>query len=307
MASADAGGSVAPESSGPRVTVAMPVYNAGRFLRAAVTSIVRQTFTDWELLIIDDGSTDDAIADIADIADARIRVLRDGANRGLAARLNEAIDLAQGQYFARMDQDDISYPDRLARQLAEIGRHPELDLVAVRCVAIDERDEPVGAWPSALDHEDICARPWMGFYLPHPTWLGKTEWFRRHRYAKPGPYFCEDQELLLRSYATSRFATVADILFAYRVRNRPNLSKSFKTRRTLFGLQLGHFLAVRKPGSAALAALMFGVRVASDLWHGIRQLFAPDSARHPRAADLSHDDRMRWLAVRAAVTRPPAG
>src|SRR5450830_847145 len=91
----------------PLVTVAMPVYNAGKYLRLAVLSIVKQTFTDWEMLVIDDGSTDNAFDSIADIKDDRIRILRDGTNKGLAARLNEAIDLARGQYFARMDQDDV--------------------------------------------------------------------------------------------------------------------------------------------------------------------------------------------------------
>ena len=99
------------------VTVAMPVYNAGKYLRLSVLSIVKQTFTNWELLIIDDGSTDDALKDIADIKDARIRIFRDGTNKGLAARLNEAVNLAQGYYFARMDQDDVSYPERFARQI----------------------------------------------------------------------------------------------------------------------------------------------------------------------------------------------
>ena len=90
-------------SKAPLVTVAMPIFNAGSYLRLAVLSIVRQTFADWELLIIDDGSTDNALQDIADIRDHRIRILRDGENKGLAARLNEAIDLACGSYFACMD------------------------------------------------------------------------------------------------------------------------------------------------------------------------------------------------------------
>lgn len=79
----------------PLVTIAMPIYNAGSDLRPAVLSILQQTFPDWELLIIDDGSSDGAAEGISDIRDSRIRVLRDGLNRGLAARLNEAIDLAR--------------------------------------------------------------------------------------------------------------------------------------------------------------------------------------------------------------------
>ena len=84
------------EGHPPKITVAMPVFNGGEFLRPAVLSIVKQTFSDWELLIIDDGSTDGSLETIQDIQDARIRVIKDGLNKGLAARLNEAIDLARG-------------------------------------------------------------------------------------------------------------------------------------------------------------------------------------------------------------------
>lgn len=230
-----------PHGESPLVTIAMPVYNAGKYLRWAVLSIVRQTFANWELLIIDDGSTDDSLQSIADINDARIRILRDGQNKGLAARLNECIDLARGKYFARMDQDDVSYPDRFMRQVMSFDENQTLDLVAVRAITIDESNRATGVFPSALTHDEICARPWLGFYFPHPTWMGKIEWFRKYRYAIPGPYFCEDQELLLRSYQDSKFGTIDEVLFAYRVRGNVDQLKLAKTRWTVLNAQLRHF------------------------------------------------------------------
>jgi glycosyltransferase involved in cell wall biosynthesis len=225
----------------PLVSVAMPVYNAGKYLRLAVLSIVRQSFASWELLIIDDGSTDNALQSIADINDVRIRILRDGQNKGLAARLNECIDLARGKYFARMDQDDVSYPERLMRQVMEFDKNQALDLVAVRAITIDENNKATGIFPGALTHDGICARPWLGFYFPHPTWMGKMEWFRKYRYTEPGPYFCEDQELLLRSYRDSKFCTVDEVLFAYRVRGNADQKKLAKTRWALLNVQWRHF------------------------------------------------------------------
>lgn len=260
-----AAGSAERRDCEPLVTIAMPIYNAGSYLRPAVVSILQQTFSDWELIIIDDGSSDGAAGGIRDICDSRIRVLRDGSNRGLAARLNEAIDLARGRYFARMDQDDISYPERLARQVTLLEQSQEIDLVAVRCAAINVDDELVGALPFALTHEEICAAPWKGFYLAHPTWMGRTGWFRQHRYATPGPYFCEDQELLLRSYRKSRFATIPEILFAYRVRSRINWRKSFRTRTTFLGIQLRYFFGMRQFHFGLLAAMTFAARLAIDL------------------------------------------
>jgi glycosyltransferase involved in cell wall biosynthesis len=108
----------------PLATVAMPVFNAGRFLRPAVLSIIRQTLTDWELLIIDDGSTDGAVDSIADIDEPRIIIVRDGENKGLAARLNEAADRARGKYFARMDQDGRFLPGATAASSGDAGVRP---------------------------------------------------------------------------------------------------------------------------------------------------------------------------------------
>lgn len=280
----------------PLVTIAMPIYNAGRYLRPAVISIVQQTLVDWELIIIDDGSSDRATDTIRDIRDSRIRILRDGANRGLAARLNEAIDLARGKYFARMDQDDISYPERLARQLALLEQNPELDLVAVRCVAIDADNKLAGALPCALTHDEICASPWRSFHLPHPTWMGKTAWFRRHRYATPGPFFCEDQELLLRSHRESRFATVPEYLFAYRVRATINWEKTFKTRKTLLCIQLRHFLAMRQLHFCLLAAMTFTARVAMDSLNVLGQNYGSNGIQRYHAA-VDATETLRWSAI----------
>lgn len=252
-------------SKPPLVTVAMPVYNAGKYLRLAVLSIIRQTFTDWELLIIDDGSTDNALQDIADIDDVRIRILRDGGNRGLAARLNEAADIARGLYLARMDQDDVSYPERFARQIAALQNDPELDLVATRAIVIDENDQVTGLFPYAVSHKEICARPWRGFYLPHPTWMGRIKWFRKHRYAVPGPYFCEDQELLLRSHRDSRFGTLDEILFAYRIRSKVNWQKLARTRLTVFIVQLRHFAKLNLWHFVLLATAAFVGKMSSGL------------------------------------------
>lgn len=255
----------------PKITVAMPVFNGGKHLRLAVLSIVGQTFRDWELLLIDDGSTDNALQGLVDINDCRIRILRDGQNKGLSARLNEAIDLARGEYFARMDHDDVSYPERFEHQIALLESNPELDVVAVRSITISDDGELVGNLPGPLTHREICARPWQGFYLPHPTWMGRIAWFRAHRYASPGPYFCEDQELLLRSYAKSRFAAVDKLLFAYRVRDRINWRKQTKTRWTLFHIQWRHFLYSKDFLFAFFSLAVTTGRIISDLLKLIRQ------------------------------------
>ncbi len=255
----------------PLVTVAMPIYNAGKYLRLAVLSIVRQTFPDWELLIIDDGSTDSALQSIADIGDERIRILCDGKNKGLAARLNECIDLARGKYIARMDQDDVSYPERFEQQIAALQKDSELDLVATRAITIDEGSRITGVFPSALRHDEICARPWRGFHFPHPTWMGRTAWFRDHRYTEPAPYFCEDQELLLRSYRQSCFVTLDEVLFAYRIRGETNWQKLAKTRSAVLKIKMRQFVRLNQWDFALLAMAAYLAKIVSDLFTRVRR------------------------------------
>lgn len=250
--------------SKPLLSIAMPVFNAGMFLRDAVLSIIHQTVDNWELLIIDDGSTDNSIDSIKDLLNDRIRIFRDGANKGLAVRLNEAVNLAQGKFIARMDQDDISYPGRLEKQLHALAEDQSLDLVATRAIKINEQNQAMGLFPYRLTHKEICAQPWKGFYFPHPTWLGRKEWFLKNPYKIPGPYFCEDQELLLRTYADSRFFTLNEILFGYRIREKVNPEKLRKTRQALLKIQLDFFRKNHQYKFFALALLAFAGRIGQD-------------------------------------------
>jgi len=203
-------------SDAPLVTIALPAWNSAATLRAAIASIRWQTFDSWELLLMDDGSTDDTVALARAAGDARIVVHSDGRHAGLATRLNQAIDLARGRYFARMDADDIAYPRRLEIQLAYLEAHPDVDLVAARALAFRGEGEVIGLMPHRGTHAAICARPWSGIPMPHPTWFGRIEWFRRHRYAVPDAPRAEDQELLVRAAPSSRYAACPEILLGYR-------------------------------------------------------------------------------------------
>lgn len=288
------------EEEMPLLTVAMPVFNGGIHLRPALLSIMKQTFRRWELLLIDDGSTDSSVINVMDIIDHRVRVIRDGKNRGLAARLNEAIDLAQGRYFARMDQDDISHPERFERQIESLSADSRLDLLGTQCVTISERSEMLGLFSAAESHQAICARPWLGFYLPHPTWMGRTEWFRKHRYATPGPYCCEDQELLLRTYDVSRFSVLPKRLLAYRLRDQVSWEKAWRTRTTLYKIQLSRFLAAKHYSYATLATMALLARAGLDSYRLLKQVLPRVAGDRSKVSEISQDDLVswrRWLAL----------
>jgi glycosyltransferase involved in cell wall biosynthesis len=228
------------------ISVILPVFNGGIYLADAVHSILNQTHQNIELIIINDGSTDQTGALLAlwQKCDARIRVCS-RPNRGLVASLNEGIDLAHGQWIARMDADDVSFPRRLECQLQLLTANPAIDVLATRAVTIDENNRITGLFPWSQSHEAICHRPWLGFHFPHPTWMGKAEWFRKYHYSSRGTALCEDQELLLRSYRHSTFATHRAILFAYRLRSATDWERLAKTRCAVLRFQHDFFVQSR--------------------------------------------------------------
>lgn len=201
--------------SGPLVTIALPLYNAGSTIRASVQSILLQTYENWELIVIDDGSTDNGPEIVESISDPRITLVRDGVNRGISFRLNQALDLARGSYFARMDADDIAFPQRLEKQVKFLQADQSIDLLATGILFFKNDGSVQGVMPVKASHSLICQSPWNGFYMPHPTWLGRLEWFKKYYYNSDADK-AEDQELLYRSYSMSRFACLPEVLLAYR-------------------------------------------------------------------------------------------
>lgn len=285
-----------PADRVPMVTVALAVLNGGPVLEYAVLSVLKQSWHDWELLLLDDGSTDGAIERLPFLSDPRIVVIRDGYNRGHSSRLNQAVGMARGKYFARMDQDDMCHPERLARQIAFLEGHPEVDLLATQCLTMDEQERLIGVLPSAINHADICRRPWQGFYMGHPSWMGRTEWFRRNVYQDPAPYCCEDQELLLRTHYSSCFHTLPEPLLAYRVRTYTRWRKQFRTRVEMGKMQVHHFLERGKLVNALLSVLVEFARVSCDVWVSIRHWMSLP-AKTGRSSMPSPEERQEWEAL----------
>lgn len=249
----------------PVVSVLLPVRNAAPTLALALRSLLTQTFADFEVLVLDDGSTDSGMAIAHGFGDVRIRVTEDPVSRGLAERLNLGIDLAHGRYVARMDADDVAFPERLARQVAFLDAHPDVDLVGARAIAFRPDGTVVGLLPFRATHAELVATPWRGIPLAHPTWMGRAQWFRRHRYRTPEVRRAEDQELLLRASADSRYACLDAVLLGYRQPHRYELRRTLVARIAYSAAQLAHF-ARRRDIGAVLRTLAFVVaKMALDL------------------------------------------
>jgi glycosyltransferase involved in cell wall biosynthesis len=278
----------------PLVSIVLPVRDSARTLELAIRSVLAQTYRNWELLVIDDGSVDESPAIVGRFEDSRIHLIFDGQHRGLAARLNQGIDLARGEYLARMDGDDVSFPMRLQKQLEFLQSHRDVDLVGSRAIVFTDNGHPIGNLPFRESHEMICKAPWRNFDLPHPTWMGRIEWFRRFHYGIPEAVRCEDQELLLRAYPTSRYACLPDLLLGYR-RNSFSLKKSFPTRFHLAAMHLRLHLANHRYAYALMAVGFHTAKAGVDV---LRAMLSGTQKRASRfLATANQADTAQWSAV----------
>jgi glycosyltransferase involved in cell wall biosynthesis len=217
----------------PLVSVIMSMRNSAATVGAAVRSVQLQTLEDWELIVIDDGSSDQSSSIVDAFGDTRIRLVRETSSTGLATRLNQAVALSRGDFIARMDADDVCFPQRLAYQIARLREDPRLDVLGCGAVVFANDARLLGELPVGLTHEAITAQPFRGFPFPHPTWCGRAAWFHNNPYdAKLMK--TQDQDLLLRTFTRSRFAALEDVMIGYR-QDALDLKKMLLGRRLFIG------------------------------------------------------------------------
>lgn len=203
----------------PIVSVHMPVFNAQRYLAEAVESVLGQTFPHFEFIIIDDGSTDGSGAILEHYAarDSRIRLTR-RENRGITRTRNEALQQARGEFFAVMDADDISLPQRFARQVAYFTEHPECVALGTRVLLIDADGAPMREMSELTAHADIDREHLAGAggAITHPSAM-----MRRAALVEIGGYrdafqTAEDLDVFLRLAERGEMANLPDVLLHYR-------------------------------------------------------------------------------------------
>jgi glycosyltransferase involved in cell wall biosynthesis len=198
----------------PAVSVGIPMFNAGRWIASTVRSVFAQTFDDWELILIDDGSSDSTLELVRAIQDPRVRVIADGANRGTAARYNEIGRLARAPYVVMLDHDDILHPDRFAAQRGAFDGASELDAVATSVYVIDEADRLIGA--RLRTHLETSLRGILANGLMcHSGMMARREWVLTNGYDESLKRLA-DTDLWCRTCATSKFVSLPDFLMYYR-------------------------------------------------------------------------------------------
>ena len=201
----------------PAVSVVMPVYNAAAHLSAALDSMLAQTFTDFELIALDDGSMDETGALLAACAarDARVRLAGSPQNQGLVARLNQGLELARGRYIARMDGDDTSRPERLARQVALLDAQPGVGACGSWIRVFGDAPARVERYPA----DDAAIRCELLFRsaLAHPATMLRGDLVRRHGLRYQAQFVhAEDYAMWLAIAARGQLANIPDVLLDYR-------------------------------------------------------------------------------------------
>lgn len=201
-----------------KLSIVLPVFNGGDYLKAAIESILNQTFTNFELIILNDGSTDESIKVIKHFAekDSRIVVV-DRENRGLVATLNQGVQLARADLIARMDADDVSMPARLKIQYEFMLNNPDIVAAGTGYMLVDERSNKIRKFLPEVSNEVLQVQALRASTpICHPTAI-----FRKREFLSVGGYreeamLAEDLDLWLRIGEQGNIGNVSDVLLNYR-------------------------------------------------------------------------------------------
>ena len=223
----------------PLISVILPVYNAEKFLNESINSILEQTYTHFELIIVNDGSTDTSQSIIDHYSDPRIRKINHTQNKGLVASLNEAIVSAKGDMIVRMDADDIAFKDRVQKQVQYLLDHPAIDIVGTHAVFFETNTQsPMANWE--LDLNTITpssikkALTWENCLI-HPSICMRSEIAKSLLYNEHQKNY-EDYDLWLRATADNiNIAKIDESLLYYRV--QPNSITQSSIRKENFYFQ----------------------------------------------------------------------
>lgn len=199
----------------PKVTVGLPFYDEQQHLGDAIRSVLAQTLTDFELVLVDDGSRDGSLEVARSFVDPRITVVSDGARRHLPARLNEIVRRSSAELVARADADDVMHPTRLARQVAVLESRPSCSVVGTWVMLVDAEGTPFGVVENARLPPTPRSALLHGI-VSHATIVGRRGWFQANEYDETLTR-SEDRDLWCRTATSTEFAVVPECLYVVRV------------------------------------------------------------------------------------------
>lgn len=217
------------EKKSKLVTIGIPFYKDVDTLAMAIKSVFAQSWNNFELILIDDGGNDGSL-EIAKqfINDKRVILISDGKNKGLPRRLNQLIDIANGEYFARMDADDVMHPRRIEKQVEYLEANNDVDVLGTGAFSMSIYNRVLGEKipkPQEFTINDLFKQT----VVMHPTVMARTGWYKKNRYSENAMAVrAEDFELWCRTWPYSKFCNLPDKLMFYREGN--SLKKSLNNQ-----------------------------------------------------------------------------
>ena len=221
------------------ISIGIPFYNAEQYLADAVRSVFAQSYQDWELILVDDGSSDRSLEIAQSVKDPRVRVVSDGENRRLPYRLNQIAAEAKYDYIGRMDADDIISPHRFEKQVTVFREHPEVDLVTTGVCSLTDDNRPVGKRCGSQEEEVTGPKLLLGqCAIVHAAMLYKKSWMLRNPYDET-LYRTEDYELWLRAFSKKDFSCyiIDEPLYYYREEGSTDIDRllsAYRSHRYLY-------------------------------------------------------------------------
>lgn len=229
------------------VTVLMPAFNAEQYLDSAIKSIVDQTFKDFEFLIVDDGSTDSTLRILKNYKDDRIRLVKNKRHLGLADTLNKGIELARGEYIARMDSDDISLKKRLEVQVNYLKKHSDVDIVGSWVYAFDDSQKTLWRYPES--DKEIRCELFFRSALAHPSVVYRKRLFAQKLHYVRDYKYAEDFELWKCASLVTKIRNIKRPLLHYRL--NPDSQARKNRQKQSISLKKIHRVWFRKIGLVA--------------------------------------------------------
>jgi glycosyltransferase involved in cell wall biosynthesis len=205
-----------------KASVLIPVYNKASFVKEAVESVLKGTYPEFEIICVDDKSTDHSLTALRSIADPRVRIIELTENRGPAGAANAGLEACTGEYIVRLDADDIAVPDRLRKQIAFMDAHPDIGASGGRLDLFGGTRE---SWSFPLDPDDCAAQQLFGVPLSQGASILRRSVLEAHhlRYDPAWPRIGEDWLFWTRMGRVTRFANIPDTVVLYR-RGEQNIS-----------------------------------------------------------------------------------
>lgn len=211
----------------PLISVIFSVYNGAPYLKEAIESILNQTCTDFEFIIVDDGSTDETPKILDSFTDCRIVRLNNKKNIGLVQSLNKALSIAQGEFIARMDADDISLPERFEKQLDYLKKHPQVGVLGSAISQVDKRGRPISVLTPPINNKIILWEMFFSCPIFHATVMMRRSIVMMVGYYDVNFIHAEDIELWSRLFFKTKFANLSEVLYIRRLHNRSIISTQF--------------------------------------------------------------------------------